>query len=106
MKYAITDRGLHLPPLSLQPLNNTISYSILMAEYNLIKRASIVPSRKRAIYAMCFQCLGGTRDEMPDPGYQKEIGSCKSVECPLHSFRPYQAQEFVLFEEYIDGNDR
>lgn len=64
-----------------------------MPEYNLIKRYKERSTRKNAIYAFCFNCVGGTEEEMPDPGYQKAIGSCPSLSCPLYHFRPYKKQK-------------
>ena len=46
----------------------------LKVEHNLIKKHLSNPkSRKMAIDAFCFHCMGGTKDEMPDPGWKELI---------------------------------
>ena len=58
-------------------------------ERNWVRRATADPKSLRlAINAACFQCLGGTEDDMPDPGWREEIRDCKVVTCALHSVRP------------------
>ena len=60
-------------------------------EYNLIIKSNEDPaSRKKAIYAFCFSCMGGNKNELPDPGYKNNIRFCTDKECPLYRFRPYQ----------------
>lgn len=60
-------------------------------EHNWIKKAKLNPaSRIIAIKAMCFQCMGGTETELPDPGWKKSIRECSSASCPLHGHRPYR----------------
>lgn len=52
-----------------------------------IDRARLNPtSRKLAIYAECFDCMGCGADE----GWRKAIGECHIVNCQLWRFRPYQ----------------
>ena len=59
-------------------------------EHNLIKRYESDPkSRSRAVHAMCFNCQGGDRDNLPDGGWKNEIRECR-VDCPLKAFRPYK----------------
>jgi len=59
-------------------------------EHNLIRKFNQHPaSRKRAINAKCFECFGGTIDNMPDPGWKQAIRECSSYGCPLRRFRPY-----------------
>ena len=60
-----------------------------MKEVNAIKRFEKTPTRGKAIFAMCFSCMGGTRDEQPDPGWRDAIRDCK-CDCPLHMYRPYR----------------
>lgn len=58
-------------------------------EYNWIIQAQRKPeSLRRAIKAMCFHCVGGTKDSMPDPGWKKLIDTCTAPDCPLFSHRP------------------
>lgn len=58
-------------------------------EYNLIRKLEKDPkSWRKAIDAMCFHCVGGTRDHMPDPGWRQLISTCTSKDCPLLAFRP------------------
>jgi hypothetical protein len=60
-------------------------------EHNLIKKLKETPgSRKMAINAKCFECLGGTEKYMPDPGWKEAIRGCSSYGCPLREFRPYK----------------
>lgn len=59
-------------------------------EHNLILKYKRNPkSRKLAIYANCFECMGGTEADMPDPGWKEAIRDCTSAECNLFQFRPY-----------------
>jgi hypothetical protein len=62
---------------------------VVLPELNWIKRSKKNPkSLKLAMRAMCFHCIGGTAEEMPDPGWHREIQECTATECPLHSYRP------------------
>lgn len=57
-------------------------------EANWIKRSQQNPkSLKLAIRAMCFHCMGGTEEEMPDAGWRQAVLECTSLKCPLHTFR-------------------
>lgn len=42
-------------------------------------------SRKAAMDAMCFHCMGGETEP-----YVRLIKGCTSHQCPLHSWRPYK----------------
>lgn len=71
---------------------------ILPRNYNPIIRAQKQPNSLRlAVDANCFYCIGGTEDEMPDPGWREEVRDCTAMLCPLHPHRPYQR---------IDDKDR
>ncbi len=60
-------------------------------DHNLVRRASRNPvSRKAAIEAMCFQCMGGTAESLPDPGWKNDIRHCTARDCALWPHRPYQ----------------
>lgn len=58
-------------------------------DYNLISRYLKKRTRKNAIHAFCFHCVGGTKDDMPDEGYQVVIKTCMDKDCPLYRYRPY-----------------
>ena len=63
----------------------------LKAEHNLIRKHLANPSsRKMAIHAFCFHCVGGTEEELPDPGWKDLIRTCTSPKCPLYLYRPYR----------------
>ena len=63
-------------------------------EQNLIKKAMANPKSLRAVInGMCFNCMGGTIDEMPDPGWQHSIRTCSAPDCPSFHQRPYQRKE-------------
>lgn len=74
-------------------------------EYNLIRKLERDPkSWRKAIDAMCFHCVGGTRDHMPDPGWRLLIATCTSMDCPLLAFRPCPTSEILTeTEEGIPG---
>jgi flagellar biosynthesis regulator FlaF len=60
-------------------------------EYNIMKRAKADPKSKvKAIHAFCFNCMGGTIDELPDHGWKDGIRDCTAPECPLYNFRPFK----------------
>ena len=63
-------------------------------ENNLIRKSLADPkSRKKAIDAFCFECFGGTKDSLPDPGWKNMISECTAPNCPLYRFRPYRKKE-------------
>ncbi|SHH63126.1 hypothetical protein SAMN02745124_01201 [Desulfofustis glycolicus DSM 9705] len=60
-------------------------------EHNLVKKANANPgSKAKAIAAMCYQCFGGTEEELPDAGWKEEIRGCTSPACALYQHRPYR----------------
>jgi hypothetical protein len=60
-------------------------------EHNLVRKANADPrSKVKAIRAMCFQCFGGTKEEMPDAGWKDEIRNCTAPDCALYRHRPYR----------------
>jgi hypothetical protein len=66
------------------------------ASYNWIVQAERKPTSKhKAIKAMCFHCMGGTKDSMPDPGWKKMIDTCTAPDCPLFSHRPRLNSETI-----------
>ena len=63
----------------------------IVITHNWIVKARRKPaSLKTAINAMCFHCVGGTEDELPDPGWKVTISTCTAPDCPLYPHRPYQ----------------
>ena len=66
-----------------------------MAETNWIKKFNKQKNKTRsiAIKAFCFNCVGGTEESSPDPGWQEEIRNCSVCTCPLHIFRPYKERK-------------
>jgi hypothetical protein len=64
-----------------------------MSKFNPILRYMKNPSsRKLAINAKCAECFGCTPDHL-EKGFKDSISSCSSESCPLHRFRPYQANK-------------
>lgn len=61
-----------------------------MSEINPIIRLRAKPSRTNAIKAKCAECMGCTADHV-ERGFRELIRTCSSKACPLHAFRPYQA---------------
>jgi hypothetical protein len=60
---------------------------------NWMKRAKDNPkSRTMAVKAFCYNCMGGTLEEEPDPGWKAEISRCTCPDCPLYNFRPYKGR--------------
>lgn len=49
-------------------------------------------SRAYAVKAKCAECVGCTPDHL-EKGFKESISSCSSESCPLHRFRPYQANK-------------
>lgn len=63
----------------------------IVIEHNLMKKAAADPKSKvKAIHAFCYNCMGGTIDEMPDPGWKDAIRTCTAPGCPLYQHRPYK----------------
>lgn len=63
----------------------------VIIENNLLKKSAADPSsRAKAMKAMCFQCMGGTIDSLPDSGWKKMIGTCTAKDCALYQWRPYK----------------
>ena len=63
-------------------------------ENNLLVKTQAEPkSLRKAINAMCFQCVGGTVDSLPDPGWRQMIGTCTAPDCALYKIRPYNQSE-------------
>jgi hypothetical protein len=46
-------------------------------------------SRKNAINAMCYHCMGCTKDHM-EPGVMTDVRNCTSTTCPLYNYRPHK----------------
>ena len=61
-----------------------------MSEINPILRLRAKPSRTNAIKAKCAECMGCTADRL-ERGFRELIRACTSKACPLHAYRPYQA---------------
>jgi hypothetical protein len=59
-------------------------------ENNLIVRFDKKPTRKSAILAQCFSCVGGSRNSLPDSGWRKRIGECNVPDCYIWDYRPFQ----------------
>ena len=61
--------------------------------HNLLKKARDDEargrrSRKSAMEAMCWTCMGGSEEH--SAGVREEIKQCTSPKCPLYSWRPLQ----------------
>jgi hypothetical protein len=61
-----------------------------MPEINPVQKFRSNPSRSNAIRAKCAECMGCT-DVQAESGFRELIRTCSSKACPLHAFRPYQA---------------
>jgi len=62
-------------------------------EYNWCKKLKDNPtSRVIAVKAMCFHCMGGDEENMPDAGWIEAIRECSAPGCPLYKFRPYKGR--------------
>jgi hypothetical protein len=69
-------------------------------EMNWVRKSKADPkSLRKAINAMCYQCIGGTEADAPDPGWQKMISSCTAPGCALFNQRPCQTTSAGLKEE-------
>ena len=47
-------------------------------------------SFRKAINAMCYQCMGGTRLEGADSDWRKAVRDCTAPDCALFILRPHQ----------------
>jgi len=64
-----------------------------MSDFNPILQFQSRPSsRAYAVKAKCAECVGCTPDHL-EKGFKESISSCSSYSCPLHGFRPYQAEK-------------
>lgn len=69
---------------------------IEVVQLNPIQKLEKNPKSLRlAINAMCYQCMGG---------YRQEIKNCTAQSCALYNVRPYQTK--VVSEEYGDDNEQ
>ena len=65
----------------------------IMKRSNPIEQFQSNPlSRAYAIRAKCAECVGCTPEHL-EKGFKETISSCSSESCPLHRFRPYQANK-------------
>ena len=58
----------------------------------ILQYANKPTSRVAAIKAKCAECVGCSPDHL-EKGFKESISSCSSYSCPLHRFRPYQANK-------------
>jgi len=58
-------------------------------ETNPIARFKRRPTLRGAVDAKCAECMGCTA-KIVETGYRELIRECASLQCPLHSYRPYQ----------------
>ena len=64
-----------------------------MSDFNPILQFQSRPSsRAYAVKAKCAECVGCTQNHL-ERGFKESISSCSSYSCPLHRFRPYQANK-------------
>jgi hypothetical protein len=64
-----------------------------MSDFNPILQFQSRPSsRAYAVKAKCAECVGCTSEHL-EKGFKESISSCSSESCPLHRFRPYQANK-------------
>ncbi len=56
---------------------------------NPLDRFKANPTRKHAIHAHCYQCMGSGADTW----WKTEIGNCQITDCALWRFRPYQQRQ-------------
>lgn len=59
---------------------------VFIKRKNLIEKWEENPTRTTAIHAFCFECMGGDSENNP----MSDIRNCASIECPLHTWRPYK----------------
>jgi hypothetical protein len=74
-------------------------------EHNWIRKSQQKPKSLRlAINAACTACFGGTLDELPDPGWKKEIRDCTGL-CPLVPVRPYQGTSDLTDDATVEDDN-
>ncbi len=87
-------------------------------DHNWIHKSQENPtSLQLAINAACTACLGGSAEELPDPGWKQSIRNCTGL-CPLISVRPYkkdkagddeddllELDDLSEVDDLSDGND-
>lgn len=68
-----------------------------MRESNPVTRNCQGTTRKKAVEAMCAQCMGVTSSLQGDgftdhleASFRTNIRDCASTHCPLHAWRPFQ----------------
>jgi hypothetical protein len=49
-------------------------------------------SRASAVKAKCAECFGCSEKHI-ERGFRESIIACKSYDCPLHGFRPFQLKK-------------
>jgi hypothetical protein len=49
------------------------------------------PTLKRAITAMCCDCMGWEEGQKMPPKIRDDIKDCTAIQCPLHMFRPWKS---------------
>ena len=60
-------------------------------------------SRAYAVKAKCAECVGCTPDHL-EKGFKESISFCSSESCPLHRFRPYQANKSLNRQKTLVQN--
>jgi hypothetical protein len=71
-----------------QSLEEWRELGIKVERKNLLEKNKENPTRKNAINAMCYQCMGG-EETVHVVGIIADIKCCGSHKCPLHPWRPY-----------------
>lgn len=62
----------------------------MTAQNPLAKVAKFPESRSSAINAKCYECLGGTKEDLrTQNSVVNMIRGCSSSDCPLWHLRPY-----------------
>lgn len=56
------------------------------------------PSKKRAIWAMCRDCI---YDPMGGGSWRQQVDACTSPECPLYQVRPRSTAREVVQKEAV-----
>jgi hypothetical protein len=85
-------QGQEGPRSDLDSMISTTGIPTQRVEHNaVLKNVGNVSSRRLAIKAMCFHCMGCTEDHY-EYGVKDDIRNCTSPMCPLWHFRPYQTK--------------